>query len=133
MSQEALADAVEYSYEQTASIEQGRRPAKARFTECAEEVLGAGEGWGRAAGGGGSGTAAPVLPELRGAGGGGAELLLVQGYVFSGLPQTEEYARAILQGHFPPSRATCSKNVSRAAWTGRSCSIGRALRSQRPL
>lgn len=40
--QQALADAVGYSYEQAASIEQGRRPAKAAFTDAAERVLCAG-------------------------------------------------------------------------------------------
>lgn len=42
LTQQALADAVGYSYEQVASIEQGRRPAKAAFTEAAERVLEAG-------------------------------------------------------------------------------------------
>lgn len=39
MTQAELAEAVGYSYEQVASIEQGRRPAKTEFTEAAEEVL----------------------------------------------------------------------------------------------
>ncbi|MGP3973536.1 helix-turn-helix domain-containing protein [Streptomyces sp. 8N114] len=42
VTQERLAEAVGYSLEQTASIEQGRRPAKAAFTEAAERFLGAG-------------------------------------------------------------------------------------------
>lgn len=42
LTQQALADATSYSYELVASIEQGRRPAKAAFTEAAERVLGAG-------------------------------------------------------------------------------------------
>ncbi|MFJ5150030.1 helix-turn-helix transcriptional regulator [Streptomyces sp. NPDC088353] len=42
LTQQELADAVGYSGEQVASIEQGRRPAKAAFTEAAERVLGAG-------------------------------------------------------------------------------------------
>lgn len=42
LTQQALADAVGYSYEQVASIEQGRRPAKAAFTDAAETVLMAG-------------------------------------------------------------------------------------------
>ena len=41
MTQSELADAVGYSCEQVASIEQGRRPAKAAFTEAAEQVLNA--------------------------------------------------------------------------------------------
>ncbi len=39
LTQQQLADAVGYSCEQIASIEQGRRPAKAAFTEGAERVL----------------------------------------------------------------------------------------------
>ncbi|MET9862365.1 helix-turn-helix transcriptional regulator [Streptomyces smyrnaeus] len=42
VTQEQLAEAVGYSLEQTASIEQGRRPAKAAFTEAAERFLDAG-------------------------------------------------------------------------------------------
>jgi transcriptional regulator with XRE-family HTH domain len=42
LTQQALADAIGYSLEQVASVEQGRRPAKAAFTEAAERVLGAG-------------------------------------------------------------------------------------------
>ncbi|MBO8190354.1 helix-turn-helix transcriptional regulator [Streptomyces oryzae] len=42
VTQEQLAEAVGYSLEQTASIEQGRRPAKAAFTEAAECFLDAG-------------------------------------------------------------------------------------------
>lgn len=42
VTQEQLAEATGYSLEQTASIEQGRRPAKAAFTEAAERFLDAG-------------------------------------------------------------------------------------------
>ncbi|MET7972886.1 helix-turn-helix transcriptional regulator [Streptomyces mirabilis] len=42
LTQAQLAEAVGYSYEQVASIEQGRRPAKAAFTDAAEGVLEAG-------------------------------------------------------------------------------------------
>ncbi|MBZ9642940.1 helix-turn-helix transcriptional regulator [Streptomyces sp. PSKA30] len=42
LTQQALADAIGYSLEQVASVEQGRRPAKVAFTEAAERVLGAG-------------------------------------------------------------------------------------------
>lgn len=41
LTRQELADAVGYSIEQVASIEQGRRPAKAAFTEATERVLGA--------------------------------------------------------------------------------------------
>ncbi|WP_461036522.1 helix-turn-helix domain-containing protein [Streptomyces mayteni] len=39
LNQQQLADAVGYSLEQVASIEQGRRPAKESFTDAAERVL----------------------------------------------------------------------------------------------
>ncbi|MFI5755052.1 helix-turn-helix transcriptional regulator [Streptomyces sp. NPDC051569] len=42
LTQQALAEAVGYSYEQVASIEQGRRPAKSAFTDAAEVALAAG-------------------------------------------------------------------------------------------
>ncbi|AJP04260.1 DNA-binding protein [Streptomyces cyaneogriseus subsp. noncyanogenus] len=42
LTQQALADAIGYSVEQVASVEQGRRPAKTAFTEAAERVLKAG-------------------------------------------------------------------------------------------
>jgi transcriptional regulator with XRE-family HTH domain len=42
LTQQALADAIGYSLEQVASVERGRRPAKAAFTGAAERVLGAG-------------------------------------------------------------------------------------------
>ncbi|MFC9424232.1 helix-turn-helix transcriptional regulator [Streptomyces sp. NPDC056987] len=42
LTQQELADAVGYSYEQVASIEQGRRPAKSAFTGAADEELNTG-------------------------------------------------------------------------------------------
>ncbi|WP_436786730.1 helix-turn-helix domain-containing protein [Yinghuangia sp. YIM S10712] len=41
LTRQQLADAVGYSVEQVASVEQGRRPAKIAFTEAAEKALGA--------------------------------------------------------------------------------------------
>jgi transcriptional regulator with XRE-family HTH domain len=42
LTQQGLADAIGFSPEQVASVEQGRRPAKEAFTEAAESALGAG-------------------------------------------------------------------------------------------
>jgi transcriptional regulator with XRE-family HTH domain len=39
LSQQKLGDAIGYSLEQVASVEQGRRPAKAAFTAAADRVL----------------------------------------------------------------------------------------------
>ncbi|KMS80422.1 DNA-binding protein [Streptomyces leeuwenhoekii] len=102
LTQQALADAIGYSLEQVASVEQGRRPAKAAFTEAAERVLGAG-------------GALRVLQEDVDR----AKLpLFFQDFAlleseavsrFSydpmlvpGLLQIEEYAQALLEAHFPP-------------------------------
>ncbi|WP_405804192.1 helix-turn-helix domain-containing protein [Streptomyces sp. NBC_01187] len=100
-SQEALAPLLGYSPEQVASVEQGRRPAKAPFTEAAERVLDAG------------GVLATlqedvdfarlpaffrdfVLLEMEAVSRFGYDPLLVPG-----LLQTEAYARALFEGHVP--------------------------------
>ncbi|MET7290593.1 helix-turn-helix transcriptional regulator [Streptomyces griseoloalbus] len=102
LTQQALADAIGYSLEQVASVEQGRRPAKVAFTEAAERVLGAGgalrvlqEDVDRA-----------KLPEFF------QDFALLEAEAVSrfsydpmlvpGLLQTEAYARALLEAHFPP-------------------------------
>ncbi|WP_279328479.1 helix-turn-helix transcriptional regulator [Streptomyces sp. OS603R] len=102
LTQQALADAIGYSMEQVASVEQGRRPAKAVFTEAAERVLDAG------------GALRVLQPDVD-----RARLpLFFQDFAlleaeavsrFSydpmlvpGLLQTEAYAQALLEAHFPP-------------------------------
>ncbi|MGW0627189.1 helix-turn-helix domain-containing protein [Streptomyces sp. NPDC002758] len=102
LTQQALADAIGYSLEQVASVEQGRRPAKVAFTDAAERVLGAG-------------GALRVLQEDVDR----AKLpLFFQDFalleseavsrfsydpmLIPGLLQTEEYAQALLEAHFPP-------------------------------
>jgi transcriptional regulator with XRE-family HTH domain len=65
LTQQALADAIGYSMEQVASVEQGRRPAKAAFTEAVSRF-----------------SYDPML--------------------VPGLLQTEAYAQALLEAHFPP-------------------------------
>jgi transcriptional regulator with XRE-family HTH domain len=102
LTQQGLAEAIGYSPEQVASVEQGRRPAKSAFTEAAERVLHA-EG------------ALRVLQEdvdraklplfFR-------DFALLESEAVSrfsydpmlvpGLLQTDEYARALLEAHFPP-------------------------------
>jgi transcriptional regulator with XRE-family HTH domain len=102
LTQQTLAEAIGYSVEQVASVEQGRRPAKATFTQAAERVL-------RAEG------ALQVLqedvdraklPEFF------QDFALLEAEAVSrfsydpmlvpGLLQTESYARALLEAHRPP-------------------------------
>ncbi|WGD44276.1 helix-turn-helix domain-containing protein [Streptomyces cathayae] len=102
LTQQALAEAIDYSMEQVASVEQGRRPAKAAFTEAAERVLEAGgalrvlqEDVDRAK--------LPVffqdfaLLEAEAVSRFSYDPLLIPG-----LLQTEAYAQALLEAHFPP-------------------------------
>lgn len=102
LSQQALGEAIGYSLEQVASVEQGRRPAKAAFTEAADRVLGA------------DGVLEVLQDEVD-----RAKLprffrdfALIEADVVSrfsydpllvpGLLQTEAYARAVFAGHCPP-------------------------------
>ncbi|MFC9651341.1 Scr1 family TA system antitoxin-like transcriptional regulator [Streptomyces sp. NPDC056937] len=102
LSQQELAEAVGYSCDQVASIEQGRRPAKSAFTDAAEVVLKAG------------GTLAVLqddvdlakLPAFF------QDFALIETEAVSrfssdpllipGLLQTEDYARALFSEHCPP-------------------------------
>jgi transcriptional regulator with XRE-family HTH domain len=101
LTQQQLADQVGYSCEQVASIEQGRRPAKAAFTDAAEQALPA------------SGALAALqedvdlakLPaffqdfamlEIEAVSRCAYDPLLIPG-----LLQTEEYARTLFAGHCP--------------------------------
>ncbi|KAF4411100.1 helix-turn-helix domain-containing protein [Streptomyces lycii] len=102
LTQQALAEAIGYSLEQVASVEQGRRPAKGTLTEAAERVLGAGgalrvlqEDVDRA-----------KLPEFF------RDFALLEAEAASrfsydpmlipGLLQTEAYVRTLQEAHFPP-------------------------------
>ena len=102
LSQQQLAEAIGYSVEQVASVEQGRRPAKVAFTRAADRVLEAGgvlealqDGVDRA-----------KLPRFF------RNFALIEAEVVSrfsydpllipGLLQTEGYARAVFAGHCPP-------------------------------
>ncbi|MCF6526160.1 helix-turn-helix transcriptional regulator [Streptomyces sp. JJ36] len=112
MTQQQLGDAIGYSLEQVGSVEQGRRPAKAAFTEAAEEAVGAG-------------GALRVLQEdvdraklpafFR-------DFALLESEAVSrfsydpllvpGLLQTEDYARVLFAGHCPPlSDETVERHV----------------------
>lgn len=102
LTQQGLADAIGYSVEQVASVEQGRRPAKVSFTEASERMLG-------------TGGALRVLQE-------DVDLAKLPAFfhdfalleteavsrfsydpmLVPGLLQTESYARALLGAHFPP-------------------------------
>ncbi|MHB9857154.1 helix-turn-helix domain-containing protein [Streptomyces sp. YIM S03343] len=102
LSQQQLADAIGYSVEQVASVEQARRPAKVAFTRAADRVLEAG------------GVLNALQDEVD-----RAKLprffrnfALIEAEVVSrfsydpllvpGLLQTEGYARAVFAGHCPP-------------------------------
>ncbi|MEV4963654.1 MULTISPECIES: helix-turn-helix domain-containing protein [Streptomyces] len=102
LNQQALGEAIGYSLEQVASVEQGRRAAKATFTVAAERALGAGG----------------VLDVLQGEVDRAKlprffrNFALIEAEVLSrfsydpllvpGLLQTEAYARAVFAGHSPP-------------------------------
>ncbi|WP_435837308.1 helix-turn-helix domain-containing protein [Streptomyces aurantiacus] len=102
LNQQQLGDAIGYSLEQVASVEQGRRPAKVAFTVAAERVLGAGG----------------VLEVLQGEVDRAKlprffrNFALIEAEAVSrfsydpmlvpGLLQTEAYARALLAAHYPP-------------------------------
>ncbi|WP_405688970.1 helix-turn-helix domain-containing protein [Streptomyces sp. NBC_00057] len=102
LNQQALGDAIGYSLEQVASVEQGRRPAKEAFTVAADRVL--------AAGGLLEVLQVDVdrakLPQFF------RNFALIEAEVLSrfsydpllvpGLLQTEAYARAVFGGHCPP-------------------------------
>ncbi|MEU3189074.1 helix-turn-helix transcriptional regulator [Streptomyces sp. NPDC006992] len=102
LSQKDLGEAIGYSLEQVASVEQGRRPAKEAFTTAADRVLEA------------RGALVALQPEVD-----RAKLppffrnfALIEADVVSrfsydpllvpGLLQTEAYARAVFAGHCPP-------------------------------
>ena len=102
LTQQALAEAIGYSVETVASVEQGRRPAKAAFTEAVERVLGAG-------------GALRVLQEdvdrakfpvfFQDFAALEAEAVSRFSYdptLIPGLLQTEEYVQALLEAHYPP-------------------------------
>lgn len=102
LTQQELADAIGYSVEQVASVEQGRRPAKAAFTEAAERVL----------------DAVGALRTLQDDVDLAKLPLFFQDFalleseavsrfsydplLIPGLLQTKQYAEALLNAHFPP-------------------------------
>ncbi|WP_031511018.1 helix-turn-helix domain-containing protein [Streptomyces megasporus] len=102
LSQQQLGEAIGYSLEQVASVEQGRRPAKAAFTAAADRVLEA------------RGALEVLQDEVdraklprffRNFALLEAEALSRFSYdplLIPGLLQTEAYAQALLEAHFPP-------------------------------
>ena len=102
LTQQQLADAVGYSYEQVSSIERARRPAKAAFTVAAERVLDAG----------GALQALQEQVDLAKLPAFFQDFALLETEAVSrfsydpllvpGLLQTEDYARALFSGHCPP-------------------------------
>ncbi|MEV6194136.1 helix-turn-helix transcriptional regulator [Streptomyces sp. NPDC051920] len=102
LTQAQLAEAVGYSYEQVASIEQGRRPAKAAFTDAAEGVLET-DGALRVLQEDVDLARLPVffqdfaLLEAEAVSRFSYDALLIPG-----LLQTEKYAKTLISAHFPP-------------------------------
>ncbi|AGJ54071.1 helix-turn-helix transcriptional regulator [Streptomyces sp. NPDC053705] len=102
LNQQALGEAIGYSMEQVASVEQGRRAAKATFTVAAERALGAGGVLDVLQ----SEVDRAKLPRFF------RNFALIEAEVLSrfsydpllvpGLLQTEAYARAVFAGHCPP-------------------------------
>ncbi|MCF6526060.1 helix-turn-helix transcriptional regulator [Streptomyces sp. JJ36] len=102
LTQNELADRIGYSYEQTASVEQARRPAQRTFTEAVERVLHT------------QGALLALQEEVELAklpqffqDFAKIELEAVSRFEYEpqlvpGLLQTEEYARAVFAGHCPP-------------------------------
>ncbi len=113
LNQQALGEAIGYSLEQVASVEQGRRPAKEAFTVAAERVLAAG---GVLAVLQGEVDRAKLPRFFRGFALIEAEVLSRFSYdppLVPGLLQTEAYARAVFAGHCPPFSLPASRNSFR--------------------
>ncbi|MCT9105004.1 helix-turn-helix domain-containing protein [Streptomyces mirabilis] len=102
LTQQGLADAIGYSVEQVASVEQGRRPAKVSFTDASERVLEAG-GALRVLQDDVDRARLPLFFQ---------DFALLESEAVSrfsydpllipGLLQTQQYAEALLEAHFPP-------------------------------
>jgi len=102
MTQEQLAGAIMYSLDMVSAVERGKRPAKLPFTRAAERVLDAG------------GTLLALQEDVDLARlprffhdfatleAEAISFFWYGGYVVPGLLQTEDYARALLNAHFPP-------------------------------
>jgi len=102
MTQEQLAGAIMYSLDMVSAVERGKRPAKLPFTQAAERVLDAG------------GTLLALQEDVDLARlprffhdfatleAEAISFFWYGGYVVPGLLQTEDYARALLNAHFPP-------------------------------
>ncbi|MTE21499.1 helix-turn-helix domain-containing protein [Streptomyces sp. TRM43335] len=102
LTQQSPADAIGYSVEQVASVEQGRQPAKATFTEAAERVLAAGgalralqEDVDRA-------QLPAFFQDVAALEQDAVSRFSYDQLVIPGLLQTEAYARALIRTHFPP-------------------------------
>jgi transcriptional regulator with XRE-family HTH domain len=101
LTRQALADAIGYSIEQVASVEQGRRPAKAAFTDAAERVPAAG-GALRALQEDVDRAQLPAsFQDVAALEQDAASRFSYDPLLVPGLLQTEGYAQELLSSHFP--------------------------------
>ncbi|GAA2449752.1 helix-turn-helix transcriptional regulator [Streptomyces macrosporus] len=102
LTQQSLADAIGYSIEQVASVEQGRRPAKAAFTAAAERVLKAGGALSALQEDVDRAQLPAFFQDVAALEQDVVSRFAYDQLVIPGLLQTEAYARALIRTHFPP-------------------------------
>ncbi|MFD1832081.1 Scr1 family TA system antitoxin-like transcriptional regulator [Streptomyces desertarenae] len=102
LTQQSLADAIGYSIEQVASVEQGRRPAKAAFTAAAERVLKADGALSALQDDVDRAQLPAFFQDVAALEQDAVSRFSYDQLVIPGLLQTEDYARALIRAHFPP-------------------------------
>jgi transcriptional regulator with XRE-family HTH domain len=102
LTQQELAEAVGYSCEQVASVEQGRRPAKSAFTEAAEVVLGAGGALAVLQADVDLARLPAFFQNFAAIEPDAVSFFWYGNHIIPGLLQTEQYAHALFKAHCPP-------------------------------